>query len=66
MAEIRIEKKKGIPLWAILLLLIVLLALAWMFLSGRDDATPNADTRTSSVERTAPASTEWVEWLAAA
>ncbi|MFL6195691.1 MAG: hypothetical protein ACJ75H_16055 [Thermoanaerobaculia bacterium] len=67
MAEIRIEKKKGIPMWALLLLLVVLIALAWMFLSGRNDATPNAvDNQTSSIERTVPAPLEVAELLAAA
>jgi type VI protein secretion system component VasF len=56
MAEIKIERKKGIPVWAILLGLILLGVLAWIFLSGRDDARPNAtgDNQTSSIELTMP------------
>ncbi len=41
MAEIRVEKKKGVPIWAILLGLILLAVLVWVFLSGRDDGRQN-------------------------
>jgi hypothetical protein len=41
MAEIRVERKKGVPVWAILLGLILLALLVWAFLSGRDDAREN-------------------------
>jgi len=35
MAEIRIEKKKGMPAWTLLLALIVLLVLIWAILAMR-------------------------------
>jgi hypothetical protein len=44
MAEIRIEKKKGIPIWALLLALILLVLLVWSVLALRRDnreAVPN-------------------------
>lgn len=41
MAEIRVEKKKGVPIWAILLGVILLALLVWAFLSGRDDGRQN-------------------------
>jgi hypothetical protein len=50
MAEIRVEKKKGVPIWAILLGLILLAVLVWVFLSGRDDGRENV----GSFERSAP------------
>ena len=50
MAEIRVEKKKGVPIWAILLGLILLAVLVWVFLSGRDDGRQNV----GSFERSAP------------
>lgn len=52
MAEIRVEKKKGVPIWAILLGLILLAALVWAFLSGRDDGLENRNV--GSLERSAP------------
>ena len=52
MAEIRIEKKKGVPIWAILLGVILLAVLIWAFLSGRDDGRQNV----GSLERSAPIS----------
>ena len=36
MAEIRVERKKGIPLWAILVALIVLAVLVWAISSLRN------------------------------
>jgi type VI protein secretion system component VasF len=53
MAEIRVEKKKGVPIWAILLGLILLAALVWAFLSGRDDA-QDAQENVGRLERSAP------------
>ena len=50
MAEIRVEKKKGVPIWAILLGLILLAVLVWLFLAGRDDARENV----GSLEWSAP------------
>lgn len=37
MAEIRIEKRRGVPLWAMLLGLILLLLLVWAVLAMRSD-----------------------------
>lgn len=37
MAEIKIEKKKGIPVWAMLLGLILLALLVWAYLRMRGD-----------------------------
>jgi hypothetical protein len=37
MAEIRIEKKKGMPLWAMLLALLLLLLLVWAVLAMRGE-----------------------------
>ena len=53
MAEIRVEKKKGVPIWAILLGLILLAALVWAFLSGRDDGLENREV--GSLDRSVPA-----------
>jgi len=38
MAEIKIEKKKGLPVWALLLALVLLILLVWAALAmrGRD------------------------------
>ena len=36
MAEIKIERKKGMPVWAILLVLIVLALLVWAFVANRN------------------------------
>ena len=37
MAEIKIEKKKGMPMWAWLLALLLLILLVWAALVMRDD-----------------------------
>lgn len=37
MAEIRIEKRKGVPVWAMLLGLILLLLLVWAVVAMRND-----------------------------
>jgi hypothetical protein len=42
MAEIKVERKKGIPVWALLLALIVLALLVWFYVSKR-----NHDRRTA-------------------
>lgn len=42
MAEIRIEKKKGMPAWGLLLALIVLLVLVWAILAMRSHRRPEA------------------------
>lgn len=49
MAEIRVERKKGIPVWVILLALLALAALAWYFL-GRDDQSEAAPDVAAVVE----------------
>ena len=40
MAEIKIEKKKGIPVWAILLGLILLALIIWAVVEMGDDERP--------------------------
>lgn len=37
MAEIKIEKKKGMPMWALLLALVLLILLVWAALAMRND-----------------------------
>ena len=37
MAEIKIEKKKGMPMWALLLALVLLVLLVWAALAMRND-----------------------------
>jgi hypothetical protein len=37
MAEIKIERKKGLPIWALLLALLLLVLLVWAALAMRDD-----------------------------
>ncbi|HEV2853542.1 MAG TPA: hypothetical protein VHC97_12130 [Thermoanaerobaculia bacterium] len=54
MAEIRVEKKKGLPVWAILLALILLALLVWAFLSGRDDGRENQNQNVGALEWSAP------------
>ncbi|MFY9826980.1 MAG: hypothetical protein WAM82_36850 [Thermoanaerobaculia bacterium] len=36
MAEIRVERKKGMPVWAIVLALVVLAAIVWAIVSMRN------------------------------
>lgn len=45
MAEIRVEKKKGLPVWALLLALVLLLLIVWAVLAmrGRDNRTAPSD-----------------------
>lgn len=56
MAEIKIEKKKGIPVWAMLLGLILLALVIWAVVEMGDDERP-ADVagHTSMIELAAPA-----------
>ena len=56
MAEIKIEKKKGIPVWAMLLGLILLALIIWAVVEMGDDERP-ADVagHTSAIEWVAPA-----------
>lgn len=42
MAEIKIQKKKGMPVWAMLLALILLALLVWAYLRARGDDQPEA------------------------
>jgi len=37
MAEIKIEKKKGMPIWALLLALVLLVVLVWAALAMRNN-----------------------------
>ena len=37
MAEIKIEKKKGMPMWALVLALLLLILLVWAALAMRND-----------------------------
>jgi hypothetical protein len=37
MAEIKIERKKGVPMWALLLGLVLLVLLVWAALTMRND-----------------------------
>jgi hypothetical protein len=55
MAEIRIEKKKGIPVWAMLLGLILLALIIWAVVEMGDDERP-ADVAgdTSAIGLSAP------------
>jgi type VI protein secretion system component VasF len=53
MAEIKVERKKGIPVWALLLALIVLALLVWYFLSNRHH--PVAPDNVTVLELSAPA-----------
>ncbi|HKI01407.1 MAG TPA: hypothetical protein VKK31_05460 [Thermoanaerobaculia bacterium] len=55
MAEIRVQKKKGIPVWAILLGLILLALLIWAYLRMRGNDVPEAPSDQAVLEWTAPA-----------
>jgi hypothetical protein len=50
MAEIKIEKKKGMPIWALLLALVLLVVLVWAALAMRNN------------HRQAPQNTAVLEW----
>ena len=54
MAEIKIERKKGLPVWGLLLALVVLLLLIWAVLAmrGRSSQTPSRDV--AMLHRVAP------------
>jgi amino acid transporter len=55
MAEIKIERKKGIPVWAILLAAIVVLALiVWAFVANRNHTNQNVN-NTAVLQWSAPA-----------
>jgi type VI protein secretion system component VasF len=55
MAEIKIERKKGVPVWAILLAIIVLALLAWAFLANRNHTAQNVNNNTAVLQWSAPA-----------
>jgi uncharacterized integral membrane protein len=48
MAEIKIERKKGMPVWAILLAIIVLALIVWAVLANRNH-TPRTENNTATV-----------------
>jgi len=50
MAEIKIEKKKGMPVWALILALVLLVLLVWAALAMRNN------------RRQAPQNTAVLEW----
>lgn len=54
MAEIKIERKKGMPVWAILLAIIVLALIVWAFLANRNH-TPRTVDNTAVLQWSAPA-----------
>ncbi len=55
MAEIKIERKKGLPVWAILLAIIVLALIVWAFVANRNRTTQNGNTNTAVLQWSAPA-----------
>jgi len=55
MAEIKIERKKGVPVWAILLAIIVLALIAWLLLANRNHPTQNVSNNTAVLQWSAPA-----------
>lgn len=67
MAEIKIEKKKGIPVWAMLLGLILLALIIWAVVEMGDDERP-ADVAgsVSVIELSAPAVLPLDVWQEAA
>ena len=54
MAEIKIERKKGLPVWAILLAIIVLALIVWAFVANRNH-TPRDLNNTAVLQWSAPA-----------
>jgi len=54
MAEIKIERKKGMPVWALLLAIIVLALIVWAFLANRNH-TPRTVNNTAVLQWSAPA-----------
>jgi uncharacterized integral membrane protein len=53
MAEIKIERKKGMPVWAILLAIIVLALIVWAFVANRTHQ--NVNNNTAVLQWSAPA-----------
>ena len=54
MAEIKVERKKGIPVWMLLLALIVLALLIWAFVSRRNHSPRTAPDNVGVLEWSAP------------
>lgn len=54
MAEIKIERKKGIPVWAILLAIIVLALIVWAFVANRNH-NQTVNNNTALLQWSAPA-----------
>ena len=43
MAEIKIERKRGVPVWAILLAILVLALIVWAFVANRSHTNQNVN-----------------------
>jgi hypothetical protein len=54
MAEIKVQRKKGIPVWAMLLALILLVVLIWAFLRMRDNGQTDVPRDVAVLEWRAP------------
>jgi hypothetical protein len=54
MAEIKVQRKKGIPVWAMLLTLILLAVLIWAFLRMRDNGQTDVPRDVAFLEWRAP------------
>ena len=54
MAEIKIERKKGVPVWAILLAIIVLVLIVWALVANRSHTDQNVN-NTAVLQWSAPA-----------
>jgi len=54
MAEIKIERKKGMPVWAILLAIIVLALIVWALVASRNRTHQNVN-NTAVLQWSAPA-----------
>jgi hypothetical protein len=55
MAEIKIERKKGLPVWALLLGLVLLVLLVWAALTMRNDGRRQAPQDVAVLTWTVPA-----------
>jgi hypothetical protein len=55
MAEIKIERKKGMPVWAILLAIIVLALIVWAFVANRNRTNQNINNNTAVLQWSASA-----------
>jgi hypothetical protein len=54
MAEIKIERKRGVPVWAILLAILVLALIVWAFVANRR-RTPQDINNTAVLQWSVPA-----------